>query len=481
MTTDHTVAVDAMEDLLKISLKQGVRIEVQGPDQLLFRSEDHTVRLDSVRPSVMNVLKQLLHQTYSKTALGSVVFEQDGFNGLNHLTHHIAQLERAGYLIYTLVERNTVLCHYEQMTGVAHFHTEVLRQAFRLSRFSFIRREGDHFMLESSLGQARIVIYDRQVIDFIGSLSAFKTTDELADENNLSPNVLLTLVKALQSGDFLEYNSPSETPQADELWNFHDLLFHTRTRYGRHNYNLGGTYRFIGKRPPKTAIRREIDTLAEIALPLHNDEALNASKTLNSCLEQRQSTRHFDGLDLQKLSLLLYRCLRIRNTRPYEVQNAAGRTEEIELLSAPYPSGGGMYELHFYLTIYECDGLEPGFYHYNAFDHSLSLLHRKNNDTDTMMWYARACMGTDTFPPAVITFSADFERKFWKYEHMAYAAILKNVGVIFQTLYLVATDLNLGACAIGNGNIEVLKNLTGKPLLQESSVGEFILGNPLKK
>lgn len=480
MTTDHIVAADVTEDLLKLSLKQNIRIEEPEAGQLLFRSEDHTCRFDNVRASVKDILKLLPDHHYSKTALGSMVFERDGFNGLNHLTHHIARLEAAGYLIYTLVEEQTVFCHYEQMTGVAHFHMELLQQEFRLSGFAFIRREGDHFLLESSTGQARIIICDQRVMDFIGILSSFKMTGELAVESDLSANVLHTLIKILHSGNFLEYNTTSEIPLADELWNFHDLLFHTRTRYGRHNYNLGGTYRFIGKRPPKTAIRKEANALAEIALPVPADEELSCSKTLNSCLEERQSTRHFNGLDLHKLGLLLYRCLRVKGTRPYEVQNAAGDTEEIELLNAPYPSGGGMYELHFYLTIYDCEGLEPGFYHYNGFDHSLSLLHRRNNDTDAMMWYARACMGSEAFPPAVITFSADFERMFWKYEHMAYAAILKNVGVIFQTLYLVATDLGLGACAIGNGNIEVLKNLTGKPLLQESSVGEFILGNPVK-
>lgn len=480
MTTDPIVAVDVTEDLLRLSLKPGTRIEEPGADQLLFRNEGHVCRLDHVRPLVKDTLRLLLHPVYSKTALSTVVFEQDGFNGLNHLTHHIAQLEQAGCLIYTLTEGDTVYCRYEQMTGVAHFQTTVLQQECRLSRFAFIRREEDHFLLESSIGQARIVICDQRVLDLIGLLSSFKIANELDAESCFSTNVLHTLINVLHAGDFLEYNIPSGTPQADELWNFHDLLFHTRTRYGRHNYNLGGTYRFIGKRPPKTAIRRESNALAEIMLPVPGEAELNTSKTLNDCLAQRQSTRHFDGLDLHKLGLLLYRCLRIRGTRPYEVQNAAGDTEEIELLSAPYPSGGGMYELHFYLTIYDCDGLEPGFYHYNAFDHSLSLLQRRNNNTDAMMWYARACMGSETFPPAVITFSADFERMFWKYEHMAYAAILKNVGVIFQTLYLVATDLDLGACAIGNGNIEVLKHLTGKPLLQESSVGEFILGNPLK-
>ena len=37
----------------------------------------------------------------------------------------------------------------------------------------------------------------------------------------------------------------------------------------------------------------------------------------------------------------------------------------------------------------------------------------------------------------------------WKYNSIAYSLILKNVGVLIQTLYLMATDMGLGGCAIG--------------------------------
>ena len=39
-----------------------------------------------------------------------------------------------------------------------------------------------------------------------------------------------------------------------------------------------------------------------------------------------------------------------------------------------------------------------------------------------------------------------------EYSSIAYALILKDVGVLLQTLYLMATDMGLGGCAIGTGN-----------------------------
>jgi SagB-type dehydrogenase family enzyme len=473
----NTIKKSTELNQLKLSLKQNTRIEVKGEDGLLFSNQGNFFLIENLRSSTLTALELLEDHKYTKTELGSIAFEEEGYNGLNHFNLNLGRLEKAGYLAYTLVEENIALCSYEQMTDAAVFCTDQISQRFRLSKFAFIRREGESFLLESGLGQARILIYDQSILRLTSLLSTFTTMEELDGEQHINESTLEAFITLLHTGDFLEFESVVNMPSQEELWSFHDLLFHTRTRYGRHHYNLGATYRFINRIPPKKPSKGEADVLKEVYLPIPDTEEMHLSQSLDHCIEQRHSTRTFKGLDLRLLSILLYRCLRIKGSRAYLVANVAGDTAEIETLSAPYPSGGSMYELIFYITIYECEGLEPGFYQYNAFEHKLYLLQHKNKDTDIMMWYARACIGSEQLPPAVITFAADFERMFWKYENMAYAAILKNVGAVFQTLYLVATDLGLGACAIGNGNIETFGRLTKKMVLQESSVGEFILGN----
>jgi SagB-type dehydrogenase family enzyme len=77
----------------------------------------------------------------------------------------------------------------------------------------------------------------------------------------------------------------------------------------------------------------------------------------------------------------------------------------------------------------------------------------------------------------LIIIAARFQRMSWKYSSMAYAATLKNVGVIFQTMYLVATAMGLAPCAIGSGNSDVFAHALGAGYCEESSVGEFLLGS----
>jgi SagB-type dehydrogenase family enzyme len=65
----------------------------------------------------------------------------------------------------------------------------------------------------------------------------------------------------------------------------------------------------------------------------------------------------------------------------------------------------------------------------------------------------------------------------WTYEEMPYAAILKHVGVLYQTMYLVATAMGLAACGLGAGEATAFADATGADPLVEGSVGEFILGS----
>ena len=75
-----------------------------------------------------------------------------------------------------------------------------------------------------------------------------------------------------------------------------------------------------------------------------------------------------------------------------------------------------------------------------------------------------------------MTIAARVGRIFWKYESMGYAAILKNTGVLYQTMYLVAEAMGLGACGIGGGHSDLLSKAAGLDYYAESAVGEFLIG-----
>jgi SagB-type dehydrogenase family enzyme len=89
---------------------------------------------------------------------------------------------------------------------------------------------------------------------------------------------------------------------------------------------------------------------------------------------------------------------------------------------------------------------------------------------------AEIAMGTPAVPQVLITIAARFGRVAWKYSSIAYALILKDVGVLMQTLYLVASDMGLGGCAIGSVNIDLFERMTGIEFHVEGPIGQFALG-----
>ena len=146
----------------------------------------------------------------------------------------------------------------------------------------------------------------------------------------------------------------------------------------------------------------------------------------------------------------------------------------------PYPSAGASYELELYLAVDKCEGLVPGFYHYDAGAHALVLIGARTQEFEALLMGAKFAMDAPAVPQILITIAARFGRISWKYSSLAYALILKDVGVLTQTLYLMATDLGLGGCAIGSTNIDLFAKMTGIELHVEGPVGQFALGRGSK-
>jgi SagB-type dehydrogenase family enzyme len=77
----------------------------------------------------------------------------------------------------------------------------------------------------------------------------------------------------------------------------------------------------------------------------------------------------------------------------------------------------------------------------------------------------------------LLILAARLPRIAWKYSGLAYALVLKDVGVVFQTMYLAATAMGLSPCAIGSGNSDLFARAAGVSYYAEASVGEFLLGS----
>jgi len=106
-------------------------------------------------------------------------------------------------------------------------------------------------------------------------------------------------------------------------------------------------------------------------------------------------------------------------------------------------------------------------------------INARAQEVDALLTGAEFAMAAPAVPQILITITARFERISWKYSSIAYALILKDVGVLLQTFYLVATEMGLGGCAIGSTNIDLFAKMTGIEFHVEGPVGQFALGRGL--
>jgi SagB-type dehydrogenase family enzyme len=193
-------------------------------------------------------------------------------------------------------------------------------------------------------------------------------------------------------------------------------------------------------------------------------------------LEDRTSVRkHFDEkpINAKQLGEFLYRVGRVRQILEPDPQ----RGLHYQASTRPYPSGGGGYDLELYVTVRRCTDLSAGIYHYEPFHHRLSRLVSGNEYVTALLADAKRAAGIDSEPQILIVLTSRFQRLTWKYTGIAYSTVLKNVGALYQTMYLVATAMGLAPCALGLGNSSLFAEASGIDYFTESSVGEFLLGS----
>jgi SagB-type dehydrogenase family enzyme len=357
--------------------------------------------------------------------------------------------------------------------------------ALALSRFAYLRRRANEMVLESPRAGALFVIRDPKMATALATLATPQEVRQLrrqAGFPGLKALALLVhcriLFKVGPPGD--QGLRSTEGDGHLVLWDFHDLVFHARSTEGRHANPLGGTYPYVGVSEPPPAVRSQwpgdkIDLRK--FLPTESAAPSPALKLLR----ERHSVRTFDDqqpITLSELSQFLQGSARVKSEWSSKLDLGAGDDDGPMLgyTTRPYPSGGSSYELELYLAVDMCDGLARGFYHYDASAHALVPIPVRANELDAQLNAAQMAMGAEAVPQILITMAARFGRISWKYSSIAYALVLKDVGVLMQTLYLVATDIGLGGCAIGSTNIDLFARMTGLEFHVEGAVGQFALG-----
>jgi oxazoline/thiazoline dehydrogenase len=332
-----------------------------------------------------------------------------------------------------------------------------------LSRFSYLRRDGDKMMLESPEAMCRIEFSCVQTSHWLTFLAQPVSIAALSHRHKS----LSEFADLLWRAGFLELANTIE-PVERATWEFHDLLFHWGSRGGRSTNPQGGTFRFLTEWPAPPAIKEPMST-EETRLPIPAVSTKN-NVSLISIIERRRSVRSqgLKPISLEQITRLLYYTLRVQEKLP---------AEDEELLLKPVPAAGAIHEIEAYLAVGQSSDLQRGLYHYHAERHALYKLSVNDEMLTFLLDDAALSWAEPDNPPQVLVILASrFPRIGWKYESIAYRLTLLNAGAIIQSLYLLATEMDLACSAIGGGDSEVFAAATGLDPLQETSIAEFALG-----
>ncbi len=392
---------------------------------------------------------------------------------LAELTHGMAEaamaevfflldrFERLRVLEWAVVESGQEIAVLKSLSASYRLDYQALAPArCLLSRFAYLRHlvekdagERPSAVIESGASRARLHLEPQAAALIAPVASEAQMSDEHALFDLARRAGLLDVVDA-------------EEPENRISWEFHDRLFHQISRGFDETQPYGGTYRLKDRLPSPPAIM-DLQSGPLIDLP---EPQAELSHSLDEVLALRRSGRSYaeEPIDLQQLSTFLHRTVRTREHYEAGAQDFVRR---------PYPAGGGLHELEFYLVVNRCRGLERGLYRYVGERHALVAIGRSQGALDRMLERSAGAMGDPEVKPQVLLIiTARHARLAWKYQGVAYRLSLMHTGVVLQTLYLVATDLGLAGCANGAGASRAFEEASGLDPWEEAALGEFALG-----
>lgn len=383
-----------------------------------------------------------------------------GQHALKAVSYYIERFARARLLGWGLADDEGELGRIDTLANSYRpREEEPPHDALTLCRFAYLRRLDSEVVLDSALVPVRLALGARGLAALADLLARPAATGGFAT--------------ALWRLGLFDVAGQSES-EARRCWEFQDLVLHSASRFNRDGAPTGGTYRFDGIFPSPPAIKPAMPGDRIALTPIDPARVRQGSGSLDSVQADRRSVRDYasEPITLAALGEFLWRVC--RTTRHLDDPRQ-------DLISRPYPAGGSINELEFYLAVRRCDGLAPGLHHYDSHRHELVSLAGSDKLATKIVTRSGSAMGLDPkaqLPDLTIVIASRLPRLAWKYQGMAYRASLMNAGVVFELMYLVATDMKLAACANGSGDSRLLQAATGIDPFEETAIAEFCLGVP---
>ena len=217
-----------------------------------------------------------------------------------------------------------------------------------------------------------------------------------------------------------------------------------------------GTLTDWGGRPPAY---KSVPGAGAVPLPA---PVVGGGPALREVVADRHSTREYaGGMSAATLSSLL---ALTGGVRPGEDRR---RT---------YPSSGALFPLELYPVVNDVEGVAPGVYHYDVRGHGLTPV-RPGDASEAIM---HGGLDQDFLASAdvVLVVTMIVQRMRFKYRDRSYRYGLLEAGHVGQNLYLAASSLGLGACAVGAFRDDEVNDLVDVDGREEFAVYLLAAGTP---
>jgi SagB-type dehydrogenase family enzyme len=355
----------------------------------------------------------------------------------------------------------------------------------RLSRFAAIRPHEGALLVESPLAQYHVLLHRQLAVHVTTALSSPMSVREVATRLDIPLAVAAGVVAYLAGTGIALLAEPSEPGEPETTfaedsdpvllrWSHHDLLFHTRSRMGRHGGPTGAVFP-LADRLPSPELVKTVRSGKRVALYRPDIADLVANDPpLTDVLE---NSKLCDDLSDRQVSAaqvgeLLFRAARIRSV----ASGSTGTDVLYDISDRPYLSIYGLYELELYVSAHKCTGVPRGTYHYDPRLHELTLVNDSEPELDELLDGARVAARTASQPPLLLTLTARVARTSWMYGGIGYALALAHVGALQQTLCLVANAMGLAACAPAVDPGDITSSALRLDWPAEVGIGEFLVG-----
>lgn len=193
---------------------------------------------------------------------------------------------------------------------------------------------------------------------------------------------------------------------------------------------------------PKGLTRYFLEPVEDFSEAITKDNFLDV-------IETRRTRRKFsqDKLTFSQLSALLWA--------------TAGYRQPTRKRMRHTPSAGNRQGIETYAVVMDSDHIPAGVYRYVPSEHALDLI---SDNADDLRDRSAAAARDQVFAGTCgvnIIFAAVPYRGEWRYEYTYPRVLLMDVGHMCQNLYLAATALGLGCCAIAAYNQDLADRLIG--------------------